>query len=275
MEAIFQAQQEPTLSEVSTLQRELWSERVKDWVEVQEKTACPLFRAVLSQAGIVPGTNYLDIGCGTGAAISMAATMGANVAGLDTSSAMLAIAKARTPQGGYWLGDMRRLPFPDNAFDLITYFNTIQYASDPVVALREARRTARMNALVIITAWGRREDTDLALYLDNRRLLLPTTSVVHDAFVLSAEGVLEGLAVRGGLTPGEIREVDCPLIYPDLETALRGLLSTGTAVSATRASGEERVRALTTEALAPYRLTDGSYFLRNRFRYLIARAKSK
>jgi hypothetical protein len=51
---------------------------------------------------------------------------------------------------------------------------------------------------------------------------------------------------------------------------MRGMLAAGPAVMALRAGGEPAVRAAVTDALAPYRQTDGSYRIENRFRYLVA-----
>jgi hypothetical protein len=67
--------------------------------------------------------------------------------------------------------------------------------------------------------------------------------------------------------------VECDWDYPDLETALRGILSFAPGVRAIRAAGAEPVRAAVAEALAPYRTTSGGYHLPNRARYVLARAE--
>jgi hypothetical protein len=64
--------------------------------------------------------------------------------------------------------------------------------------------------------------------------------------------------------------VSCPWEFPDLTVALRGLLASGPVVLAIRTSGEEKVRAATTEAIAPFRTSAGGYRLENKFRYLLA-----
>jgi hypothetical protein len=74
------------------------------------------------------------------------------------------------------------------------------------------------------------------------------------------------------LTVNEEVDVACPWVFPDEETAIRGLLSSGQAVRAINASGESAVSAAAREAIAPYRASDGSYTLRNKFRYLLASA---
>lgn len=42
------------------------------------------------------------------------------------------------------------MPFPDHAFDLVTGFNSFQFAGNPAIALAEARRVAKPGAHVAI-----------------------------------------------------------------------------------------------------------------------------
>jgi hypothetical protein len=89
-------------------------------------------------------------------------------------------------------------------------------------------------------------------------------------FALSEEVKLKALAGEAGLTPIATVDVKCPWIYPNLETALRGMLSAGPVERAIRASSYERVRHAVTDAIAPYRGASGEYRLENTFRYLLA-----
>ena len=63
-----------------------------------------------------------------------------------------------------------------------------------------------------------------------------------------------------------------PWVYPDLRTALRGLMAAGPAVKAINASGEDRTRKAIAEAIVPFRSVSGGYRLENTFRYVIAKA---
>ena len=89
-------------------------------------------------------------------------------------------------------------------------------------------------------------------------------------FALSQEGALAALVKDAALTPTAERDVDSDWEYPDLETALRGMLSAGVAVRAIRHSGEPAVRDVVASAIAPFRTAAGSYRLRNKSRYLPA-----
>ncbi|MEU6427155.1 class I SAM-dependent methyltransferase [Microbispora sp. NPDC046973] len=61
----------------------------------------------------------LDAACGTGRMAGLLAERGHRVLGVDGSPDMLARARARAPLGRFLLGDLRDLPVPDDAVDLV------------------------------------------------------------------------------------------------------------------------------------------------------------
>ena len=84
----------------------------------------------------------LEIGCGTGKWLTLLGSAGCDVAGLDPSDEMLAIARGRVD------GDLRRgtaeaLPWGDASFDRVIYVNALHHFVDPPRALREASRVLR------------------------------------------------------------------------------------------------------------------------------------
>ncbi|HET8578726.1 MAG TPA: methyltransferase domain-containing protein [Methylomirabilota bacterium] len=235
----------------------------------------PLYEAVIVRVGIGSGMRLLDIGCGAGLFCSMAARQGARVTGFDAAPALIAIARQRTPKGDFQVGEMEELPFPANTFDLVTGFNSFQFAADPLQALREARRVARPRAQIVIATWGRVEDCEAAGYLAALKALLPPAPPgAVGSFALSATGALEGLLRQAGLRPSVTEEIDCPWLYRDGAAALRGLMSAGPAVKAIQTSGEDRVKEAVLKAVAPFRTATGGYRLRNKFRYVVARRAS-
>jgi hypothetical protein len=90
-------------------------------------------------------------------------------------------------------------------------------------------------------------------------------------FALSDEAKLKALAAEAGFTPIAVADVSCPWTYPDLETALRGMLSAGPAERAIRNSSMERARQAVAASIAAYEASSGEYRLNNKFRYLVAR----
>lgn len=66
------------------------------------------------------GMQVLDIGCGTGAHLLLYQNLGCEVYGVDTSPAMLAIARNKLGSLAKLIqGDASKLPYQDNTFDLV------------------------------------------------------------------------------------------------------------------------------------------------------------
>ena len=65
--------------------------------------------------------------------------------------------------------------------------------------------------------------------------------------------------------------VACPFGYADPDSAVRGLLSTGLFDAAITATDQAQVDKELTEAVHPYQRRDGTVWMPNVFRYLIAR----
>ncbi len=250
----------------------LWGARARDWADIQEATVATVYAAVLERTGVGPGTRYLDAGCGAGAAARLAATRGAQVSGIDAAENLLAIARERTPDGEFHLGDLEALPFGDKAFDVVTGFNSFQYAANPAVALGEARRVAKSGGVVAVMTWGTPEGMPAAALVGALRLLLPAPPPgAPGPFALSDEAALKAFAVAAGLTPVEVFDVDCPWYYPDEVTAVRGLNSAGVAVRAMEHSSEAAVTEAHRQALVQFRQADGAFRIGATYRCLLAR----
>lgn len=253
----------------------LWGSRARDWADIQEAQHRPAYDAIISRF-VKKGTNYLDAGCGSGMAASIAAKRGAKVSGIDAAENLLAIARERTPSGDFRLGDLETLPFADRSFDLVTGFNSFQYAGNPAAALAEAKRVTKRRGLfsraghVVVMTWGPPEKMPAASLVKALGPLLPPPPPgAPGPFALSDEKALRALAKQAGLKPGKIVDVDSPFRYADLETGLRALGSSGVAARAMAHSGEDAVNKAHADALAPFRKPDGSYVIGAVFRCLI------
>jgi SAM-dependent methyltransferase len=237
-----------------------------------EGTVRPVFEAVLERTRVGPGTRYLDAGCGSGMAAQMAAARGAQVSGIDAAEAMLTIARSRVPAGDFRQGDLEDLPFADASFDVVTGFNSLQYAGNPVAALREAGRVAKRDGFVVIMTFGDPEGMGAAVLVTALKPLLPPAPPnAPGPFALSNETALRRFATDAGLKPVEVFDVDSPWIYADQAAALRGLTSTGNAIRAMEHVGEDAVTATYVKAIAPFRQEDGSVRASAWFRCLLAR----
>ena len=149
-------------SEMSASARDwgaLWGDRPSAWA-VTEEQQTPVYEAALSHVVLELGDRVLDVGCGTGVFLRMCADRGADVAGIDAAEGLLTIARARVPHADLRHGDMQALPFPEDAFELVTGFTSFFFAEDIVAALREAGRVARPGAPIVIQVFGPPERCD-------------------------------------------------------------------------------------------------------------------
>jgi SAM-dependent methyltransferase len=268
---MIQASVVPTGS--ARVQGDLWSVHAEDYAELMEPTFLPLYENVLRRQELANAGALLDVGCGPGLAAQTMAKKIGKVAGIDASASFIEIARARLPSGDFRVGEMEALPHAEGTFDIVTGFNSFQYAASPVQALREARRVVKPAGIIIIGVWGLPETCDAGGHIKALGPLMPPPPPgAPGPFALSDEAKLKAFAMDAGLSPLAVVDVQCPWIFLDRATALRGMLSSGPAQRAIRASSVEQVRDAIAGAIAPYATASGSYHMKNAFRYLIARA---
>jgi S-adenosylmethionine-dependent methyltransferase len=99
----------------------------------------------------------LDVGCGTGATAVRLARLGIHVTLLDSSPAMLDIAKRAAQKAGvtaeiaFEQGDATQLAnlFHPGSFDVILCHNLLEYVDDPDAVLRGAARALRGSSAIL------------------------------------------------------------------------------------------------------------------------------
>jgi SAM-dependent methyltransferase len=256
-------------------QRRLWGRRPEDWSELAEPQNVQLFSEALDAARVVGGVTLLDIGCGSGLALSLAAARGATTAGIDISAPLLDVARRRVPDADLREGGLDQLPFADEAFDVVLAVNALQFAADARGALREVSRVLRRRGRLAIGQFAAPEKCEsTALHLAMQSLVPPEQRADHAPYALAAPGALERALAEAGLTVTLDREQAGDWRYADLDRALRGLLASAGGARATGLAGEQRVRAVLTEALQPFRLQDGSFVMHNFFRLVVTERTS-
>ena len=254
-------------------QGQLWGVQARNWADLMEGMVLPIYHVVLDKTKVGRDTRLLDIGCGTGMAVQLAAKLGAEVSGLDASEAELVIARERVPNGDFRCGEMEELPYADASFDVVTAFNSLQFADDPRQALLEARRVARPGGYVAMVTWGRVEDCEFATTIKAVMACLPPPPPgVKGTFALAEPGKLEALMEQAGLTICSSGDVSCPFTYPDDETAWKTINSSGPLAAAVRVAGEETIKQAVLASLVPFKTPDGGYRQENLIHYAIATA---
>ena len=251
----------------------LWGARARDWSDLQEPMTRRVYDAVFQRIGVGAQTDYLDVGCGSGWAAQLAAERGAKVSGVDAAENLLAIAQSRVPAGQFRVADLEELPFAEKTFDVVTGFNSFQYAANPDAALAQAKRVAKSGGAVVIVTWGKPEGMQAATLMGALKAIVPPPAPgTPGPFALSDEHALREFAAKASLEPMEVVDVDSPFHYADLSTALRGLMSSGNAIRAAELSSNDAVRKAYTGALEGFRQPGGGYRIGATFRCLFTRA---
>jgi SAM-dependent methyltransferase len=192
----------------------------------------------------------LDVGCGSGFALRLAADRGAVAAGLDASSALLDIARARTPDADLRLGDMSALPWADASFDVVTSFNSIWAGCEAAVA--EAARVLEPGGRFAMTFWGPPKRLGLLPYF---MAIAENSPPSHVTATLGQSdtgrpGVAEAMIESAELHVLERGTVSVTNEFPDLETFVRGAVAAGPSFPAIEQVGEEQFREALRAAFA-------------------------
>ncbi|QFZ74027.1 SAM-dependent methyltransferase [Streptomyces fagopyri] len=261
--------------------------RARDWAEIQERMLVPLHEAVYERLEVGGGTRLLGLGCGSGLALLTAASRGAAVTGVDDSSPeRVRLARERLLPGEHGApsrGDARIVGgtpadlagAEGPAYDLVTAFEPVGAVAGDSEGLAEtlasAAPLAARGAAVVLVGWGPPERCATSGVL---RSVGGLAEPLRDGGWRPARrDDLEEIAQRAGLGPDGSGRVACPFGYADVESAVRGLLSTGLLDAAVAAADEVQVDKELTEALHPHRRRDGTVWMPNVFRYLIARTR--
>lgn len=155
------------------VQGELWGARARDWADLQEGSFRPLYEAAFDAAGVAKGSAVLDVGCGAGLALRVAQEKGATASGLDAAASLVEVARGRAPGADIRVGEIEELPFADRAFEIVSGFNSFQYAANPVQTLAEAKRVATPDGRVVVAVWGAADKCQLAPYVAALGKLMP------------------------------------------------------------------------------------------------------
>ncbi|MFJ3694337.1 methyltransferase domain-containing protein [Streptomyces sp. NPDC090052] len=256
--------------------------RARDWAEIQERMLVPLYEAVYKRLDAGSATRLLGIGCGSGLALLMAAARGASVTGVDTHAERIALARERLlPDGPDSApGERRGRPrlvhgSPADAsavtaapYNLLTAFEPLGgVAGDPdglAPAVEDAVPLLERGSAVVLTGWGPPERCSASA-------VLRVATRLADAVRQPRRDDLEEVAARAGLKLDGSGRVACPFGYADLRSAVRGLLSTGLFDAAIRATDRDQVKKEVAEALHPHLRRDGTVWMPNIFRYVVAR----
>ncbi|MGB9183583.1 MAG: methyltransferase domain-containing protein [Solirubrobacteraceae bacterium] len=173
----------------------------------------PVAHAVVDQAGLEPGHDVVDLGCGTGNAALIAASRGARVIGVDAAPRLLEVARERARSQGVVLdlreGDLLALPVDAAAADVVLSVFGVIFAPNPAQALQEISRVLRPGGRALVSAWIPTGPIDGMLAAMGRVLQRVTEAPPRPRFAWHDPEALGPLAVAARLeldatTPSEL-----------------------------------------------------------------------
>jgi SAM-dependent methyltransferase/alkylhydroperoxidase family enzyme len=232
-----------------------WGRQAVEFATLSEPANCREYVALHQHLDVGPGDRLLDVACGAGLAVELAAARGAACAGIDASPRLIQVAQDRLPGADIRVGDMHAMPWEDASFDVVTSFRGI-WGTTPD-ALTEVLRVLRPGGRVGMTVWGHIKASPGAWALAPFRLAAEPKVANQAAMVaLGRPGVGEDLLASAGFVG--VERVDIPFVWEFADPAAyaRALASTGPAYEAIQAVGEEEFLRFATE-LAAERVRDG------------------
>jgi ubiquinone/menaquinone biosynthesis C-methylase UbiE len=111
------------------------------------------YPAIVAEALSSPFGAMLDIGCGTGALLQMIKEKrkDARLFGVDLSEQMIQVAKAKLGEkADLRVSDAEKLPFPNEAFDLVMCTFSFHHYPNPGAVLLEVRRVLAASGRLIL-----------------------------------------------------------------------------------------------------------------------------
>ncbi len=104
---------------------------------------------------LLRGKKVLDAGCGTGYGLEMLADAGAvALTGVDLDPGAVAEARVRGGRCGATVvqADLQALELPDDSFDAVVCFETIEHLESPQRGLAELRRVVRPGGMIVVSS---------------------------------------------------------------------------------------------------------------------------
>ena len=238
----------------------LWGVEPEGWAS-HEQNHLPLFRAMMDATGIGSGKNVLDIGCGAGHSSALIKETGATVVGVDAAQGLVDYANTTFDGVEFQVGGIEELAFGDDEFDVVFAANSVQYAADLGIALRELKRVCTPGGSIVAGLFGPPEAISYKPVLDALGPFMPRPppgAKPGGPFRLSAPGVLEQGFTSAGIEVLGTGEANCPFEYESWDHFWRGTRAAGPTQMAIGRAGLDAVEEATRNAVEPLTAEDGS-----------------
>ena len=114
-------------------------------------------REFYERLGVLPGSQLLDVACGSGQLALLAARDGVEVTGIDIAENLIARASARAAaehlRACFQVADAEELPFPDASFDVVVSLIGAMFAPRPYRVASELVRVCVPGGTIAMANW--------------------------------------------------------------------------------------------------------------------------
>ncbi len=179
-------------------------------------------RGFLQWLGQPSGTDWLDVGCGTGvlAESILALCEPRTVTGIDASAGFIefAIAHVQDERVHFKVADAQTIPLDAAAFDGVVSGLVLNFLPDPRKATAELRRVARPGGVVAAYVWDYAEKMELMRYFWDAAVELNPKAMDLDEgrrFQICKPEPLKELFNAAGLQQVVVTAIDVPTVFRD------------------------------------------------------------
>lgn len=145
----------PTLEQIKGSMRNAWM--AGDFGMVA-RTVAGAAEEFVGRLKLMPGTQLLDVACGTGNVTLPSARAGAVATGVDIAPNLLVQARARAAAEGLSItfdeGDAEQLPYADGSFDVVVTMFGAMFAPRPELVASELARVLKPGGRLAMANWN-------------------------------------------------------------------------------------------------------------------------
>ncbi len=118
--------------------------------------------------GLIGGKKVLDIACGEGYGSHLMSKIAVQVTGIDMDKLTIEKAKKKYQSGNllFLAGSVLKIPAPDNSFDVITCFETLEHITEQEDMLAELKRVLSPYGMLLISTPDKKNYSDKTGYIN-------------------------------------------------------------------------------------------------------------
>jgi SAM-dependent methyltransferase len=184
----------------------------------------PVARSFLGWLGQARGSDWLDVGCGTGALTQtiLGLCEPRTVTGVDSSAGFIDFAKAHVRDGRvqFTVAGAQAMPFDTASFDAVVSGLVLNFIADPREAAAEMRRVARLGGVVAAYVWDYAAKMELMRYFWDAAVELNPEAADFDEgrrFQICTSDGLKAVFNAAGLKAVATTAIDVPTVFCDFD----------------------------------------------------------